>query len=132
MRPDYRNRHKAWRQLESGGDGLFETSGDAWLDHQAIHNHFNGVVLTLVEPRRRVQREKLAVDSHANKTVFGKPFEFLAIRAFTPAHHWGEDHDAVFAFAIFATKNGLDNLLGGLSGDGLRAVGTMRDADGAV
>src|SRR3989449_11231531 len=39
---------------------------------------------------------------------------------------------AVVALAILAAENRLDDLLGGLAGDGLAAAGTMRDADGAV
>lgn len=90
------------------------------------------MILTLVEDRGGVQREKLSIDTDANETVLGKLFEFLAISTFAAADDRREDHDAVIRLTKFAMKDGLDNLFGGLAGDGLAAIGTMRNADGGV
>src|SRR5216683_6651693 len=69
-------------QFERGGDGLFEARGDAGLHEQAVNDDFDGVILALVDDREIVEREKLAVDTHADVTVLREFFEFLAKRTF--------------------------------------------------
>ena len=78
-----------------------------------------------------VQREKLAIDAHANEAVLRKLFEFLAVSAFAAAHDGRQDHDAVVGLAKFAMQDGLNDLLAGLARDGLAAIGAVRHADGA-
>ena len=130
--PHYRNGHQALRKFQRGGDGVLQAAGDPGLDQQAVHDHFDGVVLPLVQARRAVQRVELAINSHPDETVLREFLEFLPVRPLSPAHHRREDHDAVVALAILTAENRLDDLLGGLTGDGLAAAGTMRDADGAI
>src|SRR5260370_6535362 len=123
---------EAVREFERGGDGLFETRGDARLDEQAVDHDFDGVVLALVEGRKIVERVKLAVDANADVAVLREFFKFLAIRAFSSAHDGRENHDAVIGLADLAVQDGLDNLLAGLARDGLAAIRAVRYADGRV
>src|SRR5260370_25733295 len=76
---------EAAREFERGGDGLFEARSDSLLDEQAVDDDFDGVVLALVDDREIVEREKFAVDAHANVTVLREFFEFLAKRALSAA-----------------------------------------------
>src|SRR6202030_2551184 len=57
---------EAGGELEGGGDGLLKARGDALLDEQTIDDHFDGVVLALVESWRGVEGVELAIDAHAN------------------------------------------------------------------
>ena len=104
-------------QFERGGDGLLEARGDARLDEQAVDDHFDGVVLALVDDREIVEREQLTVDAHADVAVLCEFFEFLAKSALTAADDGRKDHDAVFGLADFTVQDGLHDLLAGLAGD---------------
>ena len=44
-----RNRDQPRRQLQRSGDGLFEPRRDSLLDQQTVNDHFDGVILALVE-----------------------------------------------------------------------------------
>src|SRR2546430_11113282 len=47
----------------------------ARLDEQAVDDHFDGVVLALVDDREIVEREQLTVDAHADVAVNGERSE---------------------------------------------------------
>src|SRR5204863_4020681 len=105
-------------QFERGGDGLLEARGDARLDEQAIDDHFDGVVLALVDDREIVEREQLTVDAHADVAVLCEFFELLVKSALTAADDGRKDHDAVIGLADFTVQDRLHDLLAGLAGDG--------------
>src|SRR5712672_2638843 len=129
---DYGNRYEAGSELQRGGDGLLEARGDALLDEQAVDDDFDGVIFALVEDGRRIERVEFAIDTDADIAVLRELFQFFAIGAFAAANDGGEDHDAIIGLAEVAIENGLHDLFAGLTGDGLAAIGTVRDADGAV
>src|SRR5437899_9991249 len=68
----------------------------------------------------------------ADVAVVRKFFQLLAVRAFSSADDGREDHDAVVWLADFAVQDGLNNLLAGLTRDGLAAIRAVRDAHGRV
>src|SRR5437879_10868691 len=105
-------------QFERGGDGLLEARGDARLDEQAVDDHFDGVVLALVDDREIVEREQLTVDAHENVAVLREFFEFLAKSALRAAHEGRMGHDADIRIAYVTGQDGLHELLSGLAGDG--------------
>ncbi len=74
-------------QFERGGDGLFEARGDALLDEQAVDDDFDGVVLALVDGRKVVEREQLAVDAHTDVAILREFFEFFAKSALPCRFH---------------------------------------------
>src|SRR6202007_582468 len=119
-------------ELEGRSDGLFKARGNSLLDEQAIDDHFNRVVLALIEGRNVVKGQELAVKADTHETVLGELFEFLAIRALSPADDRGEDHDAVVLLRELAMQNGLNDLFARLAGDGLAAVGAVRGANRPV
>src|SRR5256885_3346714 len=119
-------------QFERGGDGLLEARGDARLDEQAVDDHFDGVVLALVDDREIVEREQLTVDAHADVAVLCEFFELLAKSALTAADDGRKDHDAVVGLADFTVQDGLHDLLAGLAGGGRNAVWAMRGAPNGV
>ena len=96
-----------------------------------VDHNFDGVILALVEHWQVVERKQLAIDAHAHESVLRQLFQLFAVRTFAAAHDGRENHDAVIGLAKLAMQDGLHNLLAGLPGDGLAAVGAMRDADGA-
>ena len=111
---------------------MLQPRGNARLHQQAINDDFNGVILALVDHRQIIERKKFTVDAHADVTILRKLFQFFAVGAFSSADDGRKDHDAVFRLAEFSVQDGLNNLLTGLPGDGLTAVGAMRGADGGV
>src|SRR5579859_1486093 len=126
------DRHQAGSELEGGSDGLLEARGDALLDQQTVDYHFDGVVLALVQNGRRVERVKFAIHADADVAILRKLLHFLAIKAFAATHDGSENHDAIIGLAKVAIEDGLDDLVAGLASDGLTAIGTMGNADGAV
>ena len=110
-------------------DGLFQALRDAVFQQQAVHDDLDGVILAAVERNRFVQIDEVAIHAGAHVAGLREFFEFLFVFAFAAADHRREDHDAIVRLQ---RENGLDNLLGGLPGDGLAAIGAMRRADGAI
>ena len=129
---DNSNSDEALRQFQGRGDGLFEARGNALLDEQAIDDHFDGVILALVENRRLVERQEFAINAHAHEAVLREFFEFLAISAFAATHDGREDHDAIVGLAQLAVEDRLDDLFAGLASDGLAAIRAMRHANRGV
>src|SRR5260370_11070610 len=119
-------------QFERGGDGLFEASGNALLNEKAVDDDFDGMVLALVDDRKVVEREQLAVDAHTDVAILREFFEFFAKSALPSPNDRREAHDAVVGLADFTMQDGLDDLLAGLARDGLAAIRAMRNANGGV
>src|SRR3982750_3036746 len=96
---------------------------DAWLHQQAVDDHFDGVILALVERNVVFQIQQLPIYASARESVLDEFFYLLLKLAFSPANNRGEHHDAVFRSQ---GHHPLHDLLGGLAGDGASATGTMR------
>ena len=122
------NRHQALRQFQCRLNGLPQPPGDSRLDEQAIHNHFNGVILPLVQDRRIIERIEFAIDARADIAVLRQLFQLFAVRAFPPARYRRQDHDAVAGLAQLAVQYGLDDLLARLPCDGSPATRAMRQS----
>src|SRR5579884_4309731 len=119
-------------ELERRGDGLLQAGSGASLDEQAVHDDFDGVILALVQGGRVVEGKELAVNPRANVAVLRELFELLAVGAFATAYDGRQDHDAVVGTAKLAGENGLNDGFTGLAGDGLAAIGAVRNADGRI
>jgi len=119
-------------KLQRGGNGLLEARGDSRFDKQAVDDDFDGVVLALINDRQIVERKKFTIDSGADVSHPAQIFELFPVGAFSAANDGAEDHDAIIMLRDFAVQNGLDDLLTGLSRDGLAAVRAMRNANGGI
>ena len=115
--------------LQRRFDRLLKALRDAVLQQQAVDDDFDGVILAAIERNRLVEIDEVAIDARADVTFLRVFLEFLLVFAFAAANHRREDHDAVVGLE---RENGLHDLLGGLAGDGLAAIGAMRRADRAV
>ncbi len=123
------DRNEAACELQRCFDGLFEPLRNARLQQQAVDHDFYGVILAAVERRRFVQIYEVSVNSRADVAFFRILLQFLFVFAFASAHDGRENHHAVIRLE---RQHGLNNLLGGLPGDGLAAIRAVRRADGAV
>ena len=101
-------------------DGVFE--------QDAVDHRFDGVVLAPVEQNRLGEVPHLAVDAGA-EALLVKLVEQILEFALAPANDRRHDGDAL-ACAEF--ENALDDLIGGLAGDGPAAVGAVRRADRGI
>ena len=86
------------------------------------------MVLAAVEHQRLGEVAQLAVDAGA-KSLLVELIEQLLEFALASAHDGRHDGDAL---TLAEFKDALDDLFGGLAGDGTAAVGAMRGADGGV
>src|SRR5580700_6858853 len=114
-------------QFEGRGDGAFEAMFDTGLDQEAVDNQLDAVILTLVESDGLVQAHDLAVNPSFDEALAEDFLELLAEFPFAPAHHGGEDHDAL----VFAKSHNLFEDLGRrLAADLAAAERAVRDAGG--
>ena len=130
--------------LQGFGDGGFETAGvvfggyvgETWvgvigwdgLEDDAIDDGFDGVVFALFETHAFGELGHLAVDAGA-EALLVEGFELFAELAFAAADDGGIDGDA---FAGSEGDDAFDDLIGGLAGDGVAAVGAVRLAYAGV
>ncbi len=98
------------------------------LEDDAVDDGFDGVVLALFEAHALGELGDLAVDAGA-EALLVEGFELFAELAFAAADDGGVDGDAL---AGGEGGDALDDLLGGLAGDGAAAVGAVGLADGGV
>ena len=99
-----------------------------WLQQDAVDDGFDGVVLALVEGRGLGEVHDLAVDASA-KALLIKLIEQILELALAAANDRRHDRDAL---ARAELQDALDDLFGGLAGDGAAAVGAVRRADRGV
>ena len=98
------------------------------LEQDAVDDGFDGVILAAVEQQRLGEVAHFAVDAGAEALLVElveQVFEF----AFAAAHDGRHDGDAL---TVAELKDALDDLFGGLAGDGPAAVGAMRRADRGI
>ena len=86
------------------------------------------MVLAAVEGQRLGEVAQFAVDAGA-EALLVELVEQVFELALAAANDGGHDGDAL---ALAQLKNALDDLLGGLAGDGAAAVGAVRRADGGI
>ena len=86
------------------------------------------MVLAAVEHERLREVAQLSVDAGA-KSLLVKLIEQLLKFTLSSSHDGRHDGDAL---TLAEFKDALDDLFGGLAGDGAAAVGAMRGADGGV
>ncbi len=95
--------------------------GGQRFEDDAVDDGFDGVVLALFEAHAFGEFDHLAVDAGA-EALLVEGFELFAELAFAAADDGGVDGDA---FAGGERDDSLDDLLGGLAGDGAAAVGAV-------
>src|ERR1700676_1470592 len=69
---------------------------DPWFDQQTIDDHFNRMVLSLVERDVIIKIDQFAVYSRAGEAVLHQLLHFFFELTFASAHNRGQNHDAVF------------------------------------
>ena len=126
---DHRDQHQAVGQLGGGLDGRFQPLLDARLHQQAVHHHFDGVVLALVERDVFVERAQHAVDARAHEALPRQLLEVLLVFALAAAHDRRQHHDAIVRLQ---REHVLQDLLGGLARDLVAADRAVRHADRRV
>src|SRR5208337_5251435 len=101
-------------------------------------HHLNGMVASPVEANLLIDLPQLLIHPDADEPLLRQLLEELAELSFPPAHHRGQNHDAL-AFAVSGgaallvlRHDGGDNLLRGLAGDRPAALMAMGLADGGV
>ncbi len=99
-----------------------------WLEQDAVDDGFDGVVLAPVEQNGLGKVAHLAIDAGA-KALLVKLIEQVLELALAAAHD-GRHHGDALAAAQF--EDALDDLFGGLAGDGPAAVGAVRRANRGV
>ena len=98
------------------------------LEQNAVDDGFDGVVLALVEGRRLGEVDDLAIDAGA-KALLIKLIEQILKLTLAASDDGRHDRDALAGAEL---QDALDDLLGGLAGDGAAAVGAVRRADRGV
>ncbi len=98
------------------------------LQQDAVDDGFDGVVLALVESGRLGEVHDLAVDARA-KALLIKLVEQVLELALAASDDGRHDGDALAGAEL---QNALDDLVGGLAGDGPAAVGAVGRADRGV
>src|SRR4030081_612605 len=105
---------------------LFQPVLDSGLHQQSVDNHFDGVVLALVECEIIFQIHQFAIHPGAGEAVLDQFLHLLFELAFAAANNGCHDHDAVIRRE---RQNTLYDLLGRLTCYGLAAIWTMGNAD---
>ena len=116
-------------EFHGQSDREFEAVFDSGLHQQAIHDHFDGVVLALVEGEVVLQVHQFAIDAGAGESVLDKLLHLFLEFAFAAAHDGRHDHDAVVGRE---RHDALHDLLGRLAGDGLATIRAMGHTDRRV
>ena len=98
------------------------------LEEDAVDDGFDGVVLAAVEQERLGEVAHFAIDAGA-KALLVKLIEQIFKLALAASNNGRHDGDTL---ALAEFKDALDDLFGGLAGDGTAAVGAVRRADGGV
>ena len=99
---------------------------DRRLDHQPVHDHFDVVPHLAVQLQVVGQRHHVAVDASPDEALLQQVLEQVAILAFLAADQRGE-HGQPGSFGQMQDPG--DDLLAGLSRDGLAAFGAVALAD---
>ncbi len=99
---------------------------DPRLHQQAVDNHFDGVILALVEIEVVLEIDQFAIDAGAGVAMLEQSLHLFLEFALAAADDGRENHDAVFRRQ---GHHPLNDLLSGLAADGASAFGTVRDAD---
>ena len=113
-------------QAEGGFHRVGEALADAFLDHEAVHDHFDGVLELLAELGRIAQLDQLVIDPGPRVALGGEFLEQFDEFALAAADHGGQDLEAG---ALRQFQQLVDDLLRGLLRDGLPADGAVRAAD---
>ena len=115
--------HQPAAPLEGQLDRIGQPRADRGRRHEAVDDHFDGVVALTVQHRRLVQHHLFAVHAESGKPLAPQFVEELLLRPLAPADHRG--HQGQLG-ARRARKQLVDDLLGVLPLDGppaRRAVG---------
>ena len=113
-------------QAEGGFDGVGQALADAFLDHEAVHHHFDGVLELLAQLRRIAQLDELAVHAGPGVALGGEFLEEVDEFALAAADHGGQHLEAR---AVRELEQLVHDLLRGLLRHGLPADGAVRPAD---
>ncbi len=117
-----------WRFIPGLRIETWGTQSCGWLEDDAIHDGFDGVVLALFKAHALGKLGHLAVDASAEALLVER-FELFTKLAFATTDDGGVDGDALTGSE---GDDALDDLVGGLARDGASAVGAMGLADAGV
>ena len=117
--------HAALGQAQRRFHGIGEALLDAFLDHQPVHHHLNGVLERLLQLGRFGELDLLAVHLGAGVALGREFLEQLNELALAVAHHGGQHLEAG---ALGHLQQLVNDLLRRLLGNGLPADGAVRCA----
>ena len=110
-------------QIKSGFEGFRQPVLQVVTDLEAIHHHFNGVFLVLVQIRGVIHVVDTPVDACTDKALGTQLLEQVEMFAFLFADHWRQQHQFAAVFHGQHLIHHLADGLGGQRGFMLRAAG---------
>ncbi len=116
---------------QGGLHGLGQALADVVASHQPVHHHLDGVLLVPGQAERGPVRQlhHLAVDAGPGESLLGQVVEERLVLPLASPHHGGEHLEAR---ALGQVEDAVDDLLGGLTGDGPAAIGAVGPAHPGV
>ena len=121
--------HHAFAPAQRGLDRIAEPHADFVVNHQPVHDGFDGVKFLLVEfdaRGRLAELDQFAIHAGADEAFAPEAFDDVAELAFLPAHDRREQHDARLGRQ---REDFVHDVAGGLGDDGHAGVRAMRFAD---
>ena len=117
--------HEAVGQAQSGLHRVVEARADAVADHQAVDHDVDVVAQLLLQARRVVEADDVAVHPRPGEALGGELGEQLGVLALPAADHGGQHLEPG---PLLQGEHPVDYLLGGLRLDPLVAHGAVLDA----
>ena len=120
--------HHSFTPAQRGFDRIAEPRADFVINHQPVHDSFDGVKFLFVEFDARVggKFDEFTVHAGADKSLAREAFDHVAELAFLPADDRREQHHAGF---WRQREDFVHDVAGGLRDDGHAGVRAMRLAD---
>ncbi len=121
--------HKAIGQTGGRLKALGQTPPQITAHHQTVNHHLNRMALVLLERRRVLNAEHLAIYAHASKALVADVVKHVPLLALAIAHHRGQHHESR---TLIKPEHAVGDLFDALPRDLHTALGAMGNADTRV
>ena len=115
----HRSHHEAVSQLQRFFHRVREAAHNAILNNDAVHHHFNGMLLILLQFDFIGKRKHLPVHPDAHIPFLPEFFQKLLVGSFLLYSHWAQNHELR---PVSQSCEGIYNLIYGLPLNGSAAV----------